>query len=303
MSMLTSRRWALAEMCRGLRRDFSRSVFSLFLAALALSIPLFIAVVLQGVAGPLKGLPSSVELTVFMKPGSTATSLESDIRTQPWVTGVTVIDRERAFKELGERLGLPSNKTSNTTSNPLPDILIVTLASNASTTDIASTAKTIEALPTVDFVPYEASWHEKLRAISKAVRLGLVCLGIVTALLVFLVIETAIRMTTLTARTEMRTLYLLGASPSFAIRPYAWRGFLLMGLAAVAALGITHLGMQVLQPAISAAATLYEGTLVLTLPSFTLCLGFICGAAFVGSLIAALAALSVWRDVRQATQQ
>lgn len=303
MSMLTSRRWALREMCRGLRRDFSRSVFSLFLAALALSIPLFIAVVLQGIAGPLQGLPSSVELTVFMKTGATAASLESEIRTHPWVTDVTVIDRERAFKELGDRLGLPSSKTSGTTSNPLPDILIVTLATNATATDIASTAKAIEALPTVDFVPYEASWHEKLRAISKAVRTGLVCLGIVTALLVFLVIETAIRMTTLTARTEMRTLYLLGASPSFAIRPYAWRGFLLMGLAAATALGITRLGMLILQPAISAAAALYDGTLILTLPSSTICFGFIGGAAFVGSLIATLAALSAWRDVRRATRQ
>lgn len=297
MSILTSRRWAFEEMCRGFRRDFSRSIFSLLLAALALSIPLFIAVVLQGIAGPLKGLPSSVELTVFMKPGEAATSLESEIRAQPWVTEVSVIDRERAFKELSDRLGLPANKTTNATSNPLPDILIVTLAANANAENIASTAKIIEALPSVDFVPYEASWHEKLHAISKAIRTGLVCLGVVTALLVFLVIETAIRMTTLTARTEMRTLYLLGASPSFAIRPYAWRGFLLMGLAAATALGITRLGMQILQPSISSAASLYDGTLILTLPPSTICLGFVGVAAFVGSLIAALAALSVWRGV------
>lgn len=296
MSVLSCRRWALEEMFRSLSRSFSRSVLSLLLCALALSIPIFITIVLQGIAAPLKGLPASVELTVFMKKNGTVATLESEIRSMPWVSDVRYLDRADALREMETRLGLPVGKDAVSL---LPDILIVTLAPNAGTVDIAGTARTIETMPSVDFVPYEASWHEKLRAISRAVWTGLACLGAVTALLVLLVLETAMRITTFTARTEMCTLYLLGASPAFAIRPHAWRGFVLMGLAALTALGITRLGLGLLQPAVSAAASLYEGSLELALPPSSVCAGIVIGAAITGSLIAALAALSTWHEARR----
>lgn len=296
MSFLTCRRWALEEMFRSLFQNFSRSLLSLLLCALALSIPIFIAIILQGIAAPLKGLPASVELTVFMKKNGTVATLESEIRSMPWVSGVRHVDRADALREMEAQLGLPVGKDAV---NPLPDILIVTLASNAGSADVAGTARTIEAMPSVDFVPYEASWHEKLRAISRAVWTGLACLGAVTTLLVLLVLETAMRMTTFNARAEMSTLYLLGSSPAFAIRPHAWRGFVLMGLAALTALGITRLGLALLQPAVSAAAALYEGSLEFALPPPAVCAGIVIGAAFSGSLIAALAALSSWREARR----
>lgn len=52
MSFMTPRRWAFSEMLRGLKRDGSRSLLSLLLAALALSIPLFIALVFTASPNP-----------------------------------------------------------------------------------------------------------------------------------------------------------------------------------------------------------------------------------------------------------
>ena len=296
MSIFTPRRWAFEEMLRGLVRDFSRNAFALLLAALALSIPLFIAIVLQGLAEPLRELPDTVELTVFMKDDAKPAALEASVRKMPWVAGTRLIARDDALKELNARLGLPTEASG---ANPLPDILVVTLSPDTAPEDVASTAKAIEALPAADFVPYEASWHEKLRAVSHAAETGLACLGAAATLLVLLVLETAIRMTTLAARSEMSTLYLLGASPAFAVRPYAWRGLVLMGLASAAALGIARLGILVLQPSLTAAASLYGGAVTLCLPSAELCAAFVGATAFAGSLIAAFAAFSVWRTVRQ----
>lgn len=293
MSFMTPRRWALEEMLRGLRRDGSRSFFSLLLAALALSIPLFIALVFYGLSEPIRSLPMAVELTVFAKDKVPMEKLEHDVKDMPWVASTQIIPRDEALKSLNEKLGLPQRSGSN----PLPDILIVTLSSEATSAEIAEVAKRIEGLPTVDFVPYEASWHEKLQSISRAVWTGLGCLGAVTALLVVLVLETAIRLTTLAAGSEMRTLYLLGATPAFAIRPYAWRGFILMGAAAGLALLLAQTGVMVLRPALSEAAALYGGELRISLPPPLWCWSFAAASAFIGSLVAALAALSAWRGI------
>ena len=293
MSFMTPRRWAFSEMLRGLKRDGSRSLLSLLLAALALSIPLFIALVFYGLSEPLRSLPMSVELTVFAKDKAPMDKLESDVKAMPWVASTQIIPRDEALKGLNEKLGLPQR----TGSNPLPDILIVTLSSDATSAEIEDVAKRIEALSSVDFVPYEASWHEKLQSVSRAVWTGLGCLGAVTALLVVLVLETAIRLTTLAAGSEMRTLYLLGATPIFAVRPYAWRGFVLMGAAAGLALLLVQAGLIVLSPALNDAAALYGGELRISLPPAVWCWGFAGISAFIGSLVAALAALSAWRGI------
>ena len=165
MSFMTPRRWAFSEMLRGLKRDGSRSLLSLLLAALALSIPLFIALVFYGLSEPLRSLPMSVELTVFAKDKAPMDKLESDVKAMPWVASTQIIPRDEALKGLNEKLGLPQR----TGSNPLPDILIVTLSSDATSAEIEDVAKRIEALSSVDFVPYEASWHEKLQSVSRAV--------------------------------------------------------------------------------------------------------------------------------------
>ena len=127
--------------------------------------------------------------------------------------------------------------------------------------------------------------------------MGLACLGTVVALLVILVLESAVRMTTASARDEMCTLYLIGAAPGFAARPYAWRGMVLMGTAAAAALGLSAAGIKLLQPYLDRAAALYGGSVTLTLPTLELCLGFV---AVLGGLTSSLAALRAWRTIAKA---
>ena len=223
---LTNRRWAFEEMFRGLKRNAGANAFAVLLSALALTIPLWIALVFYGLSEPLRSLPTSVELTVFTKEGADAVKVANAVRAAPLVTSAQVIGKDEALKALNAQLGLPSQTAGG---NPLPDIIVAVLDDRASADEIAAAAKRISALPGVDFAPYEASWHEKLRAVTQASWVGLACLGTVVALLVILVLESAVRMTTASARDEMCTLYLIGAAPGFAARPYAWRGMVLMG--------------------------------------------------------------------------
>ena len=109
--------------------------------------------------------------------------------------------------------------------------------------------------------------------------MGLACLGTVVALLVILVLESAVRMTTASARDEMCTLYLIGAA---------------------AALGLSAAGIKLLQPYLDRAAALYGGSVPLTLPTLELCLGFVAAAAVLGGLTSSLAALRAWRTIAKA---
>ena len=265
---ITSRRWAFEEMFRGLKRNAGANAFAVLLSALALTIPLWIALVFYGLSEPLRSLPTSVELTVFTKEGADAVKVADAVRAAPLVTSAQVIGKDEALKALNAQLGLPSQTAGG---NPLPDIIVAVLDDRASADEIAA-----------DFAPYEASWHEKLRAVTQASWVGLACLGTVVALLVMLVLESAVRMTTTSARDEMCTLYLIGAAPGFAARPYAWRGMVLMGTAAAAALGLSAAGIKLLQPYLDRAAALYGGFVTLTLPTLELCLGFVAAAAVLG---------------------
>ena len=296
MNLLTSRRWAVEETWRGLCRDKGLSLFAVLLCALALSIPLFIAIVFYGLSEPLRSLPTAVELTVFTTEKAQVKLVEADIRSMPWVARTRIVPSDEALKELTAKLGIPETKG---TANPLPDIIIATLSESAGTPQIASTARRIESLKGVDFVPYEASWHEKLQAVTQAAGVGLGLIGSVVLVLVLLVLEVSIRMPMLTARSEMSTLYILGASPSFTIRPYAWRGMVLMGTGAVFALGLAQGGILLFGRSVQAAAALYDATISITLPPPSWCAAFVAAAAFCGGIVAGAAALRAWRGIRR----
>ena len=298
MSFVTSRRWALQETLRGLRRDAAPFVFATCLSALALSIPLFIACIFYGLSEPLRSLPTAVEITVFTTEKADAARVEEEIRRIEEVVSTRIIKKEEAYAELNERLGI---KPAKSASNPLPDIVIATLANDLSNAKIEDAAKAIEAIRGVDFVPYEISWHEKLQAVTRAANVGLVCLGSVVLLLVVLVLGTAVRLTSSSARSEMRALHLFGASPSFAVRPYAWRGFLLMGASAALALG-TEIGLIFFGRAVASVASLYDAAVSLTLPPADWCLGIVLGCAVVGSIVASAVAADTWRQIRGGTR-
>lgn len=135
---------------------------------------------------------------------------------------------------------------------------------------------------------YETDWREKLDALSNATRLGLLCLGIVVLTLVMLVVAASIRLTTLSVQPQMKALYLFGASPSFAMRPIAWRGFILMMSASLGAIAITYAGLAVLGHPIATVARLYEVELALALPPVDWCAGFVIICSLIGYITALL---------------
>lgn len=287
--------WPLKETLRGLVRDRRILLLATLLAAFALSIPLFIFTIFYGLSEPVRHLPTAVEISVFTTADADSKALAETLKAEPGVTAVEVIDKDRVFQTLNEGLGVKRNAKRH---NPLPDVVVVTVSERLDAAGIEKLAGTIEHLPNVDMVAYESSWHTRYTAITHAVVTGLAVLGAAVALLVGLVLIAALRMTTLAARDEMRTLYVFGAAPIFAIRPWAWRGAIVMGVASGLSLALTALGIQVLSPAIAAAASLYDTSVMLSLPQASWCAYFVGTCAFAGGLTASFTALETWRSVQ-----
>lgn len=296
MSFLTSRRWAFQETCKGLWQDKGLFALATLLSALAISIPLFISSLFYEIADPMRQLPTAVEITIFTEQRAKAVTIADAVAKVPVIEQVRIISKDEAFRSLNDQLGL-KNKTD--ARNPLPDLIIATANSNASPDAVGKAAAEIEKLSGVDMIAYETAWQEKFRAVSKAAQTGIIALGAIVLLLVIMVLAAAIRMMTFSALPQMRALYFFGASPSFAVRPWAWRGFILLCAASLGALGITSLCVQLLSPALADIAELYGITLMLSLPPADWCFGFVIICSLVGYIVAALAAQDSWRRAQR----
>ena len=285
MSYASSRAWALKETFRGFRQNFSLFSLATFLSALALSIPLFISTIFYELAEPIRQIPTSVEITVFTKSGTDMEKLSKAVAEIETIERVSLVPKDEAIRSLNEHLGLKDKAVKH---NPLPDILIATVSSSTSPAGVDAAAGRIEKIEGVDMLAYETDWREKLDA-----------LGIVVLTLVMLVVAASIRLTTLSVQPQMKALYLFGASPSFAMRPIAWRGFILMMSASLGAIAITYAGLAVLGHPIATVARLYEVELALALPPVDWCAGFVIICSLIGYIIALLSAQDAWRKARR----
>ncbi|MBS5491319.1 MAG: permease-like cell division protein FtsX [Sutterella wadsworthensis] len=295
MSYISSRHWAFVETFRGLKQSLGLFSLATLLASLALSVPLFISTIFYELAEPLRQLPTAVEITIFTDKNADTAKVTTQLEQFSKIDFVLLIPKSEALAKLNDHLGI---KNTSKEHNPLPDILIATVSQTSSATEVQQLADAIEKIDGVDIIAYETDWRLKLDALSQTFKLGILCLGIVIATLVLLVVATAIRMTTLTIQPQMRALYLFGASPSFAIRPIAWRGTLLMLIASLGALGITQVGLQTLQHQVATLAQLYNVTLFLEMPAMKWCLSFIIGCSVIGYLVATLSAQDAWRKIQ-----
>ena len=290
MSFLSSRAWAFQQVFRGIRNAKGVFFLALALASLSLTIPVFIASIVYGLSEPLRSVPVAPELTVFTTDDITKSqmdNLQARIGRHEHVMKITVIPKEDAFEALNENLGIKKNNT-DTAANPLPDLIIVTLDQNMSSEAIEKTAQSIEKLKGVDMVAYDSTWLTKLEAIYDALfNLGVIFTVITLALLVC-VITASVRLAADAQKTELSMLYLFGASAAFSIRPYAWRGFLTMGLAAIIALALSRFATGFLNEALLSVGKQYGTQIVISALPWEFNLGFIIFCALLGGLIASI---------------
>lgn len=296
MSMFTSTRWAARQTVRAIVEFKGLFLMALSLAGLALTIPFFLATLAWSLSAQVFNVPTQAEVTVFAdrRAGEQSVKdLAEAISKNSVISAVRIMPKEDALAMVNQSLGMKTEderSKEKAKNNPLPDIIIATVANNVSSEELAAAAEQFRKIKNVDLVAYDDSWQRYLNALYTALSVVLGILGTVVFLLVLLVIFASVRLTTNAQRDEIRALHLFGATSSFIRRPYSWRGFLTLMLAAVLSLGVTATGVSLLAKPIADFAGLYGVTVILRMPALDWCLLYVGSAALLGYVVGSFAA-------------
>lgn len=296
MSVFTGTRWAARQTVRAIIEFKGLFLMALSLAGLALTIPFFLATLAWSLSSQVFDVPTQAEVTIFADRSAgeqTVRDLAKAVSENTVISSVRIVPKSEALEMVNKSLGLKAKDAKSkqkAQNNPLPDIVIATVANNVSSEELAAAADAFRQMPNVDLVAYDDSWQRYLNALYTALSLVLGILGSVVFLLVLLVIFASVRLTTNAQKDEIRALSLFGATASFIRRPYSWRGFLTLMLSAVLSLGVTATAVSLLAKPIADFAGLYGVTVILRMPSADWCALYVALAALLGYVVGSFAA-------------
>lgn len=290
-TLLQQHRYALGmTLRRFLAQPFSW-LSNLLVIALALSIPLLGASVLQSVQPVAREVSIQPELTLFLKIDITPAEragLADRIKTEhaDLIESVRVVPRETALAELRAHPAW-SNALAALPDNPLPDAIVATLHD---ADDLAAQADLLARQwgqwPGVERVQLDSAWVQRLEALLRFGRIGLGLLALGVALVVLATVFNTVRMQALSQREEISVARLLGATESFVRRPFLYQGALTCTLAALMAIMLSALALRPLNRALFDLARSYDAEFILRLPPAGWLLTAILAIALLGALSA-----------------
>lgn len=290
-SLLRQHRYALVITVRRLWAQPISSLTNLLVIALALSLPLLGASFLISIEPVARQVSVTPELTVFLKTESAAghaDQLARRIRQEhaDQTLSVRVVSKDRALADLRTNPAW-EQALKVLPNNPLPDAIIIELASGD---DLAlranEMAKIWRTWPGVDFVQLDSAWVQRLEALLRFGRIGLLLLALSVMLVVLATVFNTVRMQALSQREEIGVARLVGATESFVRRPFLYLGALTCTLAALTSIGIAHLALAPLNKALASLARTYDAEFMLSLPSMPVLIMCVCAVAILGALSA-----------------
>lgn len=283
--------YALSVTLRRLASQPFSSLTNLLVIALALSLPLLGASLLVSVQPVAKELSVTPELTVFLKTDAAkgqAEQVASRIRKDhaDQLESVRIVARDAALNELRANPAW-EQALKVLPGNPLPDAVVVTLKPGD---DLAVRANTLAAAwrkwPGIDLVQLDSAWVQRLEALLRFARIGLLLLAISVALVVLATVFNTVRMQALSQREEIGVARLVGATESFVRRPFLYLGGITCTLAALIGIGVARLALIPLNQALSSLARSYDSEFALSLPPASMLALAVLFVAILGSLSA-----------------
>lgn len=287
---LDSHRFSLLDSLRRLIGQPIGSFFSCLVMAVALSLPMGLALLLDNLEQLAGSWQKAAQISLFMRMDSDAASgqlLREQIASLPEVSKAEWISPAQALIEFQQLSGL-TEALKGLPSNPLPGAIRVT-PQQIDKVGLESLRTRLAELPGVEFAQLDMLWVERLSAI-----LGLgdrfvfgLTLLLVAALL--LVIGNTIRLHIENRRAEIEVVKLVGGTDSYVRRPFLYMGTLYgLGAGLLAWLVLAY-GLDWLNKAVVNLAGLYGSDFALAGVPLEDGLYLVCGAVLLGYIGAWLA--------------
>ena len=290
-SLLRQHRYALAVTMRRLISQPISSLTNLLVIALALSLPLLGASLLVSIEPVARQVSVTPELTIFLKTDAASTAAEQlakRIRSEHahQVSGVRIIPKDRALKELRENPAW-EQALKVLPNNPLPDAVVVAFTPGE---DLAARADELARVwrswPNIDLVQLDSAWVQRLEALLRFGKVGLLLLALSVILVVLATVFNTVRMQALSQREEIGVARLVGATEGFVRRPFLYLGALTCTIAALISIGIARGALMPLNDALASLARSYDAEFALALPSIPVLCIAVLSVACLGALSA-----------------
>jgi cell division transport system permease protein len=290
-SWLRLHRYALMVTLRRLAAQPFSSLANLVVMALALALPLLGAAILVSAQPVARELSVTPEVTLYLTttaPEGAATAIAERLRAEhaDQVQAARVIPRDDALASLRND---PTwdQALAVLPGNPLPDAVVVTLTEGEGLAQRADQlAQTWDQWEHVDLVQLDSAWVQRLEAILRFARVGLLFLAACVAAVVLAAVFNTVRMQAMLQREEIAVARLVGATESFVRRPFLYLGALSGAVAALLAIGAAALALTPLNNALQGLARSYGATFVLHLPSLPVLVVAVLGTGVLGALAA-----------------
>jgi cell division transport system permease protein len=287
MSALTPQRYALGRAVAMVRDRPFVFLLGVALAAIALALPLAIASVLWAARPALALIQPVPEVSVFVSTRATSRDVEvlkGRLESVPGVAGVTLQSKDAALAQLIKRSGFVTTP-AELGANPLPDVLIARLELPASEQSLEAVTTTAKGWPLVDSVRSDLDWYRKVRGLGTVGITAVAVFGGLVILLLTLILAGTVRLHASTRADELAVLRLVGATPRFIVRPYAYSAALTLALASVLAIAAVFAVHAALRAPIANLTVLYGAPFTLPDPEPIQLLAVLAGAVLIGWVI------------------
>jgi cell division transport system permease protein len=285
LSLFADQRYAFGRALAMVRDRPLAFLLGVLLAGIALALPLTMASIGWAAWPALSRVQPAPEISVFLAARASPREVEAvkgRLEQLPGITGVMLRPKDAALGELIKKSGFAST--------PLPDVLIARLGLPVEAEAIERVVAGVRGWPLVEAVRSDLDWYRKLLAIGRLTATGIALVGGLVALLVALILIGTVRLHAGTRVDEVAVLRLVGATPRFIVRPYAYSAALTLLLAAGLAVGAVHLAHAVLRAPLAALTALYGNQFMLPGPEPLFVLAVLIGAALIGWLVGVVGA-------------
>lgn len=224
--------YALGQALRAIRQHFTSSLATLTTALVSFTLLFLLGLVLWNLDRVVSALEGSLEVAVFLKPGTNPQEVAGLLSRWTEVAGVQVQSKDEALSALQQDFPY-LREAQEVVSNPLPDTLRLGLVRPQ---DVRAVATRLRALPQVADLTYGGEITERLIEVLGGLRLSTNLLMVLLMANTLFSVMGTIRLSMDNRRDELRVMMLVGASRSFAQAPFLWEGVLLTTQATVLAL-------------------------------------------------------------------
>ena len=256
--------------------------------AIALALPLCLALLLQNLERLSGSFREASEVSLFLKPTLAEQawpSLVERVRALPGVAAVELRTPAQGLDEFREMADF-ADALAALDYNPLPAVLVVTPVAGQPDRALADT---LRDLPEADFVQHDAEWRARLGAWLAFGQRATLLVAALLGLGALLVVGNTVRLDIQGRAEEIQIVQLLGATDGFVRRPFLYLGAWYGVIAALLAVAIALGAQWWLQDAVAALVASYGSAFALRGLDARATFGVIGGAIALGWLGAWLA--------------